>query len=319
MRKETIAKAVESNMELEQLRESVSQYSAAASLNEVYQKQLHAMQQELITERCQYNKERMRLEDNIDKLKADIHNEKVKCKRFDEDRLLNNTVITKLEERLQRAECDKQFFQQQMHELIAHLATCKYELEMSKDTIKKFYDDTISLRNENDKLKKACERLSKTNETITDAIRESNVELNLLRTERDKLKEVCEIPSKENEIGNEFQIPLHNAHETSRDLLGRLKEKEMNLEVDDEETFDRFKNPEGTSDEIFLASNRILNLEKELECVGIEEHECKEDKLTYATTQQEQLEAKPEGMEITSISHGRLLFSACVYTLSRLL
>src|SRR6218665_689954 len=319
IRKETIAKAVESNMELEQLRESVSQYSAAASLNEVYQKQLHSMQQELITERCQYNKERMRLEDNIDKLKADIHNEKVKCKRFDEDRLLNNTVITKLEERLKRAECDKQFFQQQMHELIAHLETCKYELEMSKDTIKKFYDDTISLRNENDKLKKACERLSKTNETITNAIRESNVELNLLRTERDKLKEVCEIPSKENEIGNEFQIPLHNAHETSRDLLGRLKEKEMNLEVDDEETFDRFKNPEGTSDEIFLASNRILNLEKELECVGIEEHDCKEDKLTYATTQQEQFDAKPEGMEITSISHGRLLFSACVYTLSRLL
>src|SRR6218665_579972 len=102
MRKETIAKRVETNVELEQLRESISQCSAAASLNEVYRTQLHSMQQELISERSKSNEERIHLEENIDKLKADIHNEKAKCKRYEEDKLRNNTVITKLETRLNR-------------------------------------------------------------------------------------------------------------------------------------------------------------------------------------------------------------------------
>src|SRR6218665_579293 len=271
MRKETIAKAVESNMELEQLRESVSQYSVAASLNEVYQKQMHYMQQELVSERLQIKEERKHLEEKIDSLKTEIHSEKAKCKRYEEEKLLNNTVMTKLEERLKRTECDKQFFQQQMHELIARLATCEYELQLSKDTIKKNTDELNLLRIESEGLTEAFERLSKTNEVI-----------------------------------NEPQIQLHKAEETKRDLLNRLKENEVSLDVADEETFDQLTTPSSTSEENSSISKLTVNLQKELD---IERHHRKEleDKVADTTAQLEQLVRKSKGMEITFVSHGRLL------------
>ena len=276
MRKETVARNVETNVELEQLRENVSQYSAAASLNEVFRTQLHSMQQELISERSQSNKDRIHLEEKINKLKTDIHNEKAKCKRLDEEKLLKNTIIMKLEDRLKKAECDKQFFQQQMQELNARLATCEYELQMSKDNFE-----------------------------------ESNSEMILLRTERDKLKEVSEIVRKENEIRNELEIQLHHEQENNKDLLGLLKENEKSLEMAEEEKLDLIKTQKSTLEEISLESDRILKLQEELE---IEKHKRKEleDKLSYATAQLEQLDRKSEGINITSVTKGRLPSSHCL-------
>src|SRR6218665_3078461 len=281
MRKETIAKKVETNVELEQLRESISQCSAAASLNEVYRTQLRSIQQELITERSRSNEERIHLEENIDRLKADIHNEKAKCKRYEEEKLRNNTVITKLEERLKRSECDKHFFQQQMHELIIRLPACEYELQMSKETIKKLHDETILWRIENDKLKEACERLNKTNE-----------------------------------VNNELKTQLENAEETKSDLLGRLKEQERSLSVGDEETLDPFTTPNSTSEENSLISDLIVNFENEFD---IEKRQRKEleDKLTYATEQLKQLDCKTQSIEIAFVSKGLIFFSDIVHAAHR--
>ena len=255
-------------MELEQLRESVSQYSVAASLNEVYQKQMHYMQQELVSERLQIKEERKHLEEKIDSLKTEIHSEKAKCKRYEEEKLLNNTVISKLGERLKRTECDKQFFQQQMHELIARLPACEYELQISKETIKKLYDDTILLRIEGDKLKNVCERLSKTEEIIT-----------------------------------ELKIELRNAEETNRDLLDRLQEKERSLDLADEETFDPFKSPNKTLTEKSLESDRILKLQEELETEKQQRKELK-DKLSFAT---EHLHPQLGDKHMITVSQGRRL------------
>lgn len=262
-----MAKKAETNMELEHWREIARQCSSAASLNEVYQTQLHSMQQE----RFQYNKERIHLEENIDKLKTDVHNVKAKCKQLGEEKLLDNTVITKLEERLKRSECDKQFCQQQMHEVIARLATCEYEIQVSNDSIK-----------------------------------ESNIELSLLRTERDKFKEACERLNIDSEIRGVLQIKLHHAQETNREIVERLNGNEMRLEISDDEMIDPFETLKCNTEKT-TAVMEILNLQKELETEKIQRKEL-EDKLTNAAEQLEHLHRQPEGIIILSFTQGGLFF-----------
>lgn len=274
MRKETEAKKVENNVELERLRENMSQYSAAASMNEVFRTQLHSTQQELINERFQSNKDRVHLVEEIEKLKTNIHNEKAKCKRLNEEKLLSNTVIMKLEERLTNSEYDKQILKQQMNEMYVCLANCENELHMSKDSLEECKSEMISFR-----------------------------------TERDELKEVCEKLSKENNNINELQIQLHQVQELNSDLLDKLNATERRLEVADEERFDLIKSLKSTVEEKSLESDQILKLQKELDT---EKHNRKEfeDELTNATAQLEELSRKSECINITSVSRGMLI---CIF------
>lgn len=122
MRKEIVARIEETNIEMEQLREKASQCSTTGKLNEVFRTQLYSMQQELNSIRFQGKKERRELEEKLDKLKTDFHNEKSKCKRLEEEKFLNNDVTMKLKNSLKKAVCDKQCNQQQLNDIKVLLA-----------------------------------------------------------------------------------------------------------------------------------------------------------------------------------------------------
>lgn len=277
MRKEIIARNSENNMKLEQLRKSANQYSASEMLNEILRTQLHSVQQEVASERLQNKKERMQLEEKIDKLKNDIHNERAKWRRFEKEKPLNNTVIMK--DSLNKAECDNKKCIQQMHELSSRLASV--ELEHKK-----------------------CQG----------NCAESNAEVISLRTDNEKLKEACEMLRKENETRNDLEVQLLHAQENSRDLQTQLKQMERSLELADDEKCALVKTKKDAVEDKSLASDRILKLQEALEN---EKHRTQEleDKLNNATAQLEQHTLNRESRDIPCFTQGRTRSLNCVQTL----
>lgn len=79
--KEIVARNVDTNLRLEQ--------SRAAKLTEVFRTKPHPVKQELTSERRQGKKVRMQLEEKIDNLKTDIHNDKGMCKQFKVEEIMN--------------------------------------------------------------------------------------------------------------------------------------------------------------------------------------------------------------------------------------
>lgn len=134
MRKEIVSRNTENNTVLEQLMESASQSSDGTTLNEADRSQLQSVQQKM-----QSKKELMQLKEKINKLENDIHNEKVKCKQLEDDKL-------KLKDRLNKLE---------------------YELQKTKENLEERNVEVISLRGEGEKLKEACEPLRKENKSTT--------------------------------------------------------------------------------------------------------------------------------------------------------
>lgn len=153
MRKEIFSRNAETNMELEKLRRKAKQYSASATLNEVFRAQLQSVKEELNSERLHSKKERLQLEEKINKFKTVIHNEKVKCKRFEEEKILNNAIMMDTEDKLKNAECDKQCYHKQMHELNIRLASTETELQKSKENFEESNNEMTLLRTERDKFK----------------------------------------------------------------------------------------------------------------------------------------------------------------------
>src|SRR6218665_1333382 len=151
VRKEIVAGNYERNMELEELRKISSQYSTTITLNEVLRAQLNSIQQVLTSERLQWKKERMQLEEQNSKLKTDT-----------------KTVTMEMKGSLDKSEYEKQCYKQERDKSNSRLASVENELQRSKVQFDKCNAEVIALRAESERLKKSCDILKRGNGTVND-------------------------------------------------------------------------------------------------------------------------------------------------------
>jgi hypothetical protein len=167
----------------------------------------------------------MQLQEKINKLKTEVRTEKANCKRLEEEKLLNNTFIVEMKDRLKKADCDKQCYQQQVTD---RLASSEYEHQKSRITFEDGSCDTI-----------------------------------LSMTEGEKLKEACEILRKAKEMKNEVQ--LLQKQENDQDLQKQRSEKERTMELANEEILTLSKPQKFTVEVKSVENDQILKLQDELE------------------------------------------------------
>lgn len=238
-------------IDLEQLRQEAHQCMDAAALNEALRTQLQSVQQELGSERMQNKKSQMQLAEKIEKLKADIYNEKMKYKRLKDEKLRNKSAITELEERLKKVESDKPHVEHQMQELRVRLRSAEFAHKNTYEHLETCNTEMISLKIEIENLKKACKILEQENDS----------------------KKVLE-------------AQLLQKQKYIDDLLPKLKERHVELTV--EKKFEPTKHPKDAMEGNSLERDRTLKLEAELRSEKHRRQEL-EDKLSHAIAQLDQL------------------------------